>query len=292
MEENDRDKKRNTMNITFKDSECNKTKRSSQTEGKESLKRIIKRKKHRLLPDIKKENEILLTIRSRVQDYGGIFLTTKQRIKYDKFKRPKKVPAVGEKEDIKGVKEINNYNVFDDEDKMIKGLMKEFYNKSLKQKPPLERRKLALNKLYDITPEITERLDRARHKKYVSLGAYQANILNAINNKDTLSRRKMIDLEQEFNELRIEVESVRPLPKINVDIIYDHVYHQPDKKSLKKMSVRDILNHKNVPKDEFEKEEKLINSIKNFKLVPKKKRNRTLDNMPLYIRKLFAKGIN
>lgn len=254
-------------------------------------------KTHRtVLPKLKiNPTESLVSfVKTKKEQNGSLFITDSKRIRCPNHRKNKKIFTIKKPEEIhEDVKEINDYNVFNNEDNFIKDLMKKFYNKALRQKPPLERRKLALNKLYDITPEITERVTEAKHRKYLSLENYQSNILDAVNNRETLSRGKLFDLVQEFNDLRAESDSVKPLPKINVDIIEEHVRikgNSESKNKKKKISLKELLKLKsNEPKDEFEKEERLINSIKNFKLIPKKKRNRNLDNMPYYIRELFSK---
>lgn len=231
-------------------------------------------------------------IKEKIKENGSIFYINSKKTKTER-RMEKKLTTLKDIQDPSDIGEINKYNVFNNEDNQIKGLMNKFYVKSIKQKPPLERRKIAMNKLYDITPELTERVNQAKHKKFLSLENYQSNILNAFNTRESISRGKLFDLVQDFNDLRTEAESIKPLPKINVDIIEEHVRNkQKYNNSLKKMSVKDFIAKKSEPIDEYEKEERLINSIKNFKLIPKKKRNKNLDNMPVYIRELFAKGIN
>ena len=46
-----------------------------------------------------------------------------------------------------------------------------------------------------------------------------------------------------------------------------------------------------LPLDEFEKEERLIKSLKSFKSHPKRRRNKNFDIMPQYIRDIFSKNV-
>lgn len=246
-----------------------------------------KRKVH--LPKIKKASHFLSEIvRKKINEGDSIFLTTKRKNNSIMKKRNKNLKIIKSYAEKSGFNEINDYNVFNNEDNFIQDLMKKFYQKSQKQIPVIERRKLAFNKLYDITPEENERIKKAKHKKFLSLEEYQTNVMTALS-PGSISRRKMMDLAQNLNELKLDVDSMKPLPKINIDIIYDHVYSKNNSKSLKKMSIRDIISRQDLPKDQYEKEERLIKSIKNFKVIPKKKRNKNLDCMPLYIRTLFSK---
>ena len=56
------------------------------------------------------------------------------------------------------------------------------------------------------------------------------------------------------------------------------------------MNLKDYLNNVcDETMDEFEKEQKLINNLKTYKFVPKKKRNKNLEKLPPFIREAFNK---
>ena len=66
-------------------------------------------------------------------------------------------------------------------------------------------------------------------------------------------------------------------------IMKEKDYYKKEKKN------KDIIIKK-VPLDAFEKEERLIKSLKSFKSVPRKKRNKNFDILPQYIRDIFSKS--
>ena len=53
--------------------------------------------------------------------------------------------------------------------------------------------------------------------------------------------------------------------------------------------MKDLIVKKD-PLDEFEKEERLIKSLKSFRSVPRKRRNKNFDILPQYIREIFDKN--
>ena len=108
-----------------------------------------------------------------------------------------------------------------------------------------------------------------------------------------MGKEKIMDLVQNFNNLKHECDSVKPLPPINLRIIEDHVYNQNkvNKINVKKMRLREFLEQSNEPKDEFEEEEKLIKSIKSYKVLPKFKRNKNYDFLPSYLRESLNKNL-
>ena len=142
------------------------------------------------------------------------------------------------------------------------------FDKNSKNKlmPKNKRKRKILDKLYGITPELKNKLDYAKSNKKLNLETYQENILYSLDD-EFIDRSDIMDLMQSFEELKIKNSSVKPLPKINLDIIYNHVYNKS--KKIKSMNIKDYLNN-NDSLDEFEKEEKLINNIKTYRYVPKK----------------------
>ena len=192
------------------------------------------------------------------------------------------------------VDQINNnqkdkFNVFSNEDHIIKDLMTQFKEKNEKDKiPKLIRKKMAFNRLYNITDDAIERLNNVKkRKKLYNLDQYQENILKAVD-VNSVDQGEIIKLIQNLNEIKIESDNVKALPPINIDIIKDHVYKKkilPKKKNLKQ------LIKMRLPLDEFEKEERLIKSLKSFKSHPKRRRNKNFDIMPQYIRDIFSKNV-
>ena len=191
----------------------------------------------------------------------------------------------------KTTKDKEIFNVFKHEDHMVKELMIKFKEKNKKDKiPKLIRKRMAFNRLYDITKESKERLkDVKKAKKIFSLEQYQINILKAvdINSIEDGERQNLI---QSFNDLRKESDNIQVLPPINIKTIRDHVKNQ--KKEKLKKSFKEIMNNAMDDLDEFEKEEKMIKDIKSYKSQPKTRRNKNFDMLPDYIREIFTKKLN
>lgn len=189
-------------------------------------------------------------------------------------------------------KEIEEYNVFSNEDKMIKGLMTQFKEKNRKDKiPKLIRRKMAFNKLYEITNQSDERLKNARKsKRLYSLEKYQENMLKAID-VNSIDQSEIMNLIQNLNDLKNDSNYMKSLPPINVNIIKDHVINST-KKEKRKLNFKEIMNPNNEPLDEFEKQEKIIKDIKSHKSPIKNKRNKNFDKLPEYIREAFSKNFH
>lgn len=189
-------------------------------------------------------------------------------------------------------KEIEEYNVFSNEDKMIKGLMTQFKEKNRKDKiPKLIRRKMAFNKLYEITNQSDERLKNARKsKRLFSLEKYQENMLKAID-VNSIDQSEIMNLIQNLNDLKNDSNYMKSLPPINVNIIKDHVINST-KKEKRKLNFKEIMNPNNEPLDEFEKQEKIIKDIKSHKSPIKNKRNKNFDKLPEYIREAFSKNFH
>ena len=184
--------------------------------------------------------------------------------------------------------EKDDFNVFSNEDDKIKALMNKFKEKKAKDKiPKLIRKKIAFNRLYNITDSSIKQLNeiKKRKKKY-SLAEYQENILKSVN-VNSIDKSDIMKLVHNFNDIKIESFNVKALPPININIIKDHVYKAKNI-SKKKKNYRDYMI-RNEPLDEFEKEEKLIKKLKSYKTVPKRKRNENLDLLPQHVRDAFAK---
>ena len=190
---------------------------------------------------------------------------------------------------IKDVEEKDEYNVISNEDHLIKGLLNQFKEKNEKDKiPKIIRKKMAFNRLYNITEGSSEKLkDVKKSKKKYSLEEYQENILKSVD-ANSVDQGEIMKLIQSFNDIKIESNNVKALPPINIDIIKDHVYKKKPVKPRKK-NLRDIMKRQE-PLDEFEKEERLIKNLRSYKSVPKRRRNKNLDILPQYIRDIFAKN--
>ena len=181
-----------------------------------------------------------------------------------------------------------SYNVFSNEDHKIKDLMFQFKEKNKRDKiPKLIRKRMAFNRLYNITDSSIEKLKNVKsRKKFCSLEEYQENILKAVN-VNSVEQSEIMKLIESFNEIKIESNNVTALPPININIIKDHIYKK--KKIVpKKKNLRELMKRRD-PLDEFEKEERLIKKLRSYKSVPKRRRNKNFDIMPQYIRDIFAK---
>ena len=117
-----------------------------------------------------------------------------------------------------------------------------------------------LNKLYGITSEYINKIKNAKSKKYLSLKKYQSNILDAYSFNEKNSDESIRDLSNKLNILRRDIESVVPFPKINLKIIFNHIKNKGRKKKI--FSVKSYINNIAEPKDEYEKEEQLIQSLR------------------------------
>ena len=163
--------------------------------------------------------------------------------------------------------------------------------KEMKMSNKMKQRKI-LDKLYGVTPLYTHKYHKTQKQKNLDLESYQNNLLNFFSTETNIDKRDFMDLLQNFDEIKENSASVNPLPKINVDNIIDHVKNQKKGKNDKMLTLKEYLNkNKNRKKDEFEKEQELIEKSKKFKVIPKKKRNRNLDLLPPYLREVLNKQL-
>lgn len=258
-----------------------------------------------LLPNISPQNNrVLREIYTNKELHGPLYIFTEtQREKEKELRKRILKPKRNQfkysnikhnnNEDKNLFKEIQEFNVFNTEDAKIRDLMRQFYDKTNKKSENrLNRRKVALNKLYNISPEYDFRFQNAKKRKRLDLENYQNNILTSVS-AGSMGQEKIMDLVQSFNNLKYECDSVKPLPPINLRIIEDHVYNQSkaNQVNVKKMRLKEFLEQSNEPKDEFEEEEKLIKSIKSYKVLPKFKRNKNYDFLPSYLRESLNKNL-
>ena len=228
--------------------------------------------------------QIIKRIESRIpKNIGSIFDGKNVKVK------SVKLIGLTDKFLNKDVEEKDGYNVFSNEDHLIKDLLNKFKEKNEKDKiPKIIRKKMAFNRLYNITEGSSEKLkDVKKSKKKYSLEEYQENILKSVD-ANSVDQGEIMKLIQSFNDIKIESNNVKALPPINIDIIKDHVYKKKPVKPRKK-NLRDIMKRQE-PLDEFEKEERLIKNLRSYKSVPKRRRNKNLDILPQYIRDIFAKN--
>ena len=81
------------------------------------------------------------------------------------------------------------------------------------------------------------------------------------------SDKSINQLIKKLDDLREEIESVVPFPKINIKTIFNHIKNKP--KEDKILTVKSYINKVYEPRDDYEKEEQLIQSLrvrrKNFR---------------------------
>ena len=248
-------------------------------EVKEPL--IIPRQIKRLSTKMKK---LILKIESQFPKNAGSLYDGKN-VKSKPVKNIGLMDRIREEENDK-----KGYNVFSYEDHMIKDLMTQFKERNAKDKIPKKiRKRMAFNRLYNISEGSIDQLKNVKKsKKKYSLAEYQENILKAVD-VNSVEQGEIMRLIQNFNEIKIDSNNVKALPPINIDIIKDHVYNERKRLLLKKKKMKDLIVKKE-PLDEFEKEERLIKSLKSFRSVPRKRRNKNFDILPQYIREIFDKN--
>jgi hypothetical protein len=187
----------------------------------------------------------------------------------------------------------DEYNVFSKEDHLVKDLMVKFNEKNAKDKiPKLNRKKIAFNRLYDITDESNAKLlNLKKSKKLYSLPKYQENILKSINT-NSIEKSEIMNLIQNLNNIKDEANRVQALPPINIDMIKSHIINN-NKIETRKKNMKEIMSNNVENLDEYEKEEKMIrNNNKKFKSQSKFKKNKNFDMLPEYIREIFTKKLN
>ena len=245
------------------------------------------------LPKIDIQNNILNEIYKNKKLHGPIHVFTESD---KKFQKPKGYKSNKNFSYLKLDKNANiksqDYNVFGYEDEQIKELMNNF-RKELKQKKisKLIKRKNALNKLYNITPQYNIKMQEARKLKSLDLDDYQKKILSSVP-YNCIGKNEILNLVDTFKTLKYECDSVKPFPAINIKIIKEHILKKnKTEKNDKELRLKDFLNKNREPKDEFEKEQKIIKNMKCFKVPPKLKRNKVYDILPIHIREALSKNL-
>ena len=207
------------------------------------------------LPKIQLNNKIKTDIKSKLIGIknGNFFMTEEGRINLNKEKI--KISKIKKKR--------NNDKKYEDKKFQLNldSLMAKFdaeYIIAALNKRNNERDRL--NKLYGITSEYINKVEEAKNKKYLSLKNYQSNILDAYSFNEKNSEQSIRDLSNKFNDLREDIESIIPFPKINLKTMFNHIKNQEKKNKI--LSVKSYINKVNEPKDDYEREEELIKSLR------------------------------
>ena len=207
------------------------------------------------LPKIQLNNKIKTDIKSKLIGIknGNFFMTQEGKINLNKDKI--KIS--------KNKKKRNNDKKYEDKKFQLNldSLMAKFdaeYIIAALNKRNNERDRL--NKLYGITSEYINKVEEAKNKKYLSLKNYQSNILDAYSFNEKNSEQSIRDLSNKFNDLLQDIESIIPFPKINLKTMYNHIKNQEKKNKI--LSVKSYINKVNEPKDDYEREEELIKSLR------------------------------
>ena len=207
------------------------------------------------LPKIQLNRKIKTDIKSKLIGIknGNFFMTQEGKINLNKEKI--KIP--------KNNKKRNNDKKYEDKKFQLNldSLMAKFdaeYIIAALNKRNNERDRL--NKLYGITSEYINKVEEAKNKKYLSLKNYQSNILDAYSFNEKNSEQSIRDLSNKFNDLREDIESIIPFPKIKLKTMFNHIKNQEKKNKI--LSVKSYINKVNEPKDDYEKEEELIKSLR------------------------------
>lgn len=246
---------------------------------------------------IKNKNKIklralkLLREIDKKKQNNSIFLTSEKKpqheLKTERNRRRKN--SLINSYNHRGIKALEDFNVFNNEDKFIKDLMEKFNNKTQKRISKTEKKKKVLNKLYGIDPLYNKRMKIAKRNKKLPLEEYQANTFKILTTNN-IGKTELYDLAFNLKNLRQQSDSVSPLPPIKMNIIYDHVYQTNNYKEKKKiLTVKQLIYENNEPKDEFEKEEKLIKQMMSYKALQRGKRNKAFDILPEYLKSALSK---
>lgn len=118
---------------------------------------------------------------------------------------------------------------------------------------------------------------------------YQDNILIALNSNGMFSSENLSDLYKKLKNIKMDIETVTPYPKINIKNIVKHFKKRVKNDKIPRL--KDFfLKNKEKP-DKFERDEKTIISLKLKKYNNQISRIKpdNLYMLPLHIRKLFIK---
>ena len=258
-----------------------------------SLGSIFNIEKKKKLPKIRTYEKIISRINKKLakQKNYSFFITDRSGVKVNKSETRlinfRKKNAIKKRSHFK---EYLNYNVFNEKDIEFKDLIMKFDKQVAKKKlNKMVRRKNILNKLYGISPGYLKTIKYAKSQKHLSLEEYQDNIISAYNSNGMFSNESLSELYKKFNNIKTEIESVTPFPKIEISHIVKHFKRKLKKKNNKVMSLKDFLSKEKGPMDEFEKEEHDIIQLKLKKNshLPKIKHDK-FNSLPSHIKNLFS----
>ena len=190
------------------------------------------------------------------------------------------------------IKDYLDYKVFNEKDLEIEDIIDEFNTQIEKQKiNKMKRKRIILNKLYGITPEYNNIIKKSKSQKFLPLEEYQDNLLEAMNYNGIHNSEILSELYQKFKIIKTDIESVIPYPKINIKNIINHFKKGIKKKNDKMLRLKEYLSKSKEPKDEFEREEQNILSLKLKKHhnYISKVQHDNLYMLPPHIKKLFIK---
>jgi len=208
------------------------------------------------LPKIHLYKRIKKDIKSKLLEIknGNFFVTDENRIYVNKNKlnKPKHI-----KQNDKIDKNDKNEEFKLNFDSLISKFDEEYIANAILNR---NKQRNKLNKIYGITSAYINKLNAAKRKKYLTLKDYQSNILKAYSFNEKNSDKSINQLSKRLDELRKDMESVSPFPKINIKKIINHIKNKPKKKKI--VSVKSYINQVNEPLDDFEKEEQLIYSLR------------------------------
>ena len=205
------------------------------------------------LPKIRLYNNINNRIKTRIADIqnSNFFITDDNKVSVNRIKI--KIQKSMKKSKPKNKKNDNNLNIDELIAKFDENYKKEQIIKRNKQRDKL-------NQIYGINSEYIKNLKDAKNKKYLTLKDYQSNILEAYSSNKKNSEKSIDKLSDIFNNIREETESVLPYPKINLKSIINHVKNHGKTKKIR--SVKSCIYDEGEKKDDFEKEELLIHSLR------------------------------
>ena len=243
----------NIKSIKIKDS--NKIKQKNLGFKSERVMNIenVPNKKIRL-PKIHLYKKIKNNIKSQLLDIkdGNFFITDQNKI----YLNSNKIKISKHKNSSKSRDKENERKSKFNIDSLIAKFDEDYIINSINKK---DRQRNKLNKIYGITSDYINHINSAKRKKYLTLKDYQSNIVKAYSFNEKNSDKSINQLIKKLDELREEIESVVPFPKINIKTIFNHIKNKP--KEDKILTVKSYINKVYEPRDDYEKEEQLINSL-------------------------------
>lgn len=244
----------NIKSIKIKDS--NKIKQKNLGFKSERVMNIenVPNKKIRL-PKIHLYKKIKNNIKSQLLDIkdGNFFITDQNKI----YLNSNKIKISKHKNSSKSRDKENERKSKFNIDSLIAKFDEDYIINSINKK---DRQRNKLNKIYGITSDYINHINSAKRKKYLTLKDYQSNIVKAYSFNEKNSDKSINQLIKKLDELREEIESVVPFPKINIKTIFNHIKNKP--KEDKILTVKSYINKVYEPRDDYEKEEQLINSLR------------------------------